>query len=31
LRMGIVGRVGNMERSTEGKVSPIMMPNAHIP
>jgi hypothetical protein len=28
---GIVFRVGNRERMTAGMVSPIMMPNAHIP
>jgi len=31
LRTGIVGNVGNIERMTEGSVSPMMMPKAHIP
>lgn len=31
LRMGIVGRLGNIERRTEGSVSPMMIPNAHMP
>ncbi len=31
LRTGILERVGNKERMTWGSVSPIMMPNAHMP
>lgn len=31
LRTGIVGREGNKDRMTCGRVSPMMMPNAHMP